>query len=80
MKKEQLIELRDFIQTLSEIRDIEDLMPKMSAYSYMYECNKDRSSSYAINYLGRLITFKEFFDKIDKTAKAYVELGVNQQL
>ena len=73
MNKEELLELKKQVLELKNINGIENLMPKMSAYSYVYDCNKDRLDCIALNYLGRTMSFGEFFEKIDITAKAFVE-------
>lgn len=80
MTKEELLELKQQVLSLGgKVDGVKDLMPKMSAYSYMYDCNKDRLDCLALNYLGRTMTFREFFEKIDITAKALVErFGVKE--
>jgi len=76
MNKEELQELKLKILKESKLQNIKNYFPKMSAYEYLYDCNKDRVDCFALNYLGRKITFKEFFEKIDNTAKAYSEMGI----
>lgn len=78
MKKDELIALKNKILSLDNKNDIFDLLPHKSAYEYLYSRRKDRLNDVAINYLGRTITYKELFDKIDNTAKAYYELGVRE--
>lgn len=53
-------------------------MPSVSCYEYLYECNKDHLDNTALSYFGRKITFKEFFENIEKTAKALKVLGVKE--
>ena len=55
---------------------IKTKMPKMSVYSYLYECNKDYFYRNALSYYGKKITFAELFNKIDETAKALKTLDV----
>ena len=76
MTKEELQELKLKILRENKLQNIKDYFPKMTAYEYLYDCNKDRLDCFALNYLGRKITFKEFFEKIDNTAKAYAEIGI----
>lgn len=51
-------------------------LPKMKIYDYLYECNKNNMNGIAINFFGLKTTYKQLFSKIDKTAKALIELGV----
>ena len=53
-------------------------MPKMSAYKYLYECNKDYMDNIALSYYGKKLTFRELFDNIEKTAKALKAMGVEE--
>ena len=76
MKKEELLELKEKILKLKDFTKVADLLPKQSAYSFLYDNNKDRLDQIAINYLGRKYTFGELFEKIDIFAKAYKEMGV----
>lgn len=75
--------------TTSELRDLKikilaetdlnkrlDYFPKMNAYEFMFECNKNRMDSFALNYLGRKYTFNELKEKIDIAARGYAELGI----
>lgn len=50
--------------------------PQCSIYEYMYNTNKDHPSDLAIWYISRKITYGELFAQIDKTAKAFLALGV----
>ena len=53
-------------------------MPDMSMYDYLYEKNKNNLNEVAINYFGTEITYKEFFENINKAAKALENLGVKE--
>lgn len=57
---------------------IEDPLPKMSLYDYLYENNKYNLDSDALNYMGRKITYRELFKRIDQTAKAFLAQGVEE--
>ena len=51
-------------------------LPECTIYEYLWENNKNFPSEIAINYYGKLITYKELFDQIDKTASAFLSLDV----
>ena len=76
MNRKYLDNLKEAILNLENPQDIDKFLPHMSAYEFIYECNKNRLSSYAINYLGRRYTYEEFFENVKKYAKGYKELGV----
>lgn len=50
-------------------------LPKCTIYEYIKMRNEDSLDSIAIEYFERKITFKELFDNIEKTAKAFMALG-----
>ena len=54
-------------------------LPECTIYEYMYENNKDYPSDTALNYMGRKITYGELFENIDKTASAFLKLGVKEK-
>lgn len=78
MTKEELMELKEKILKLKDFADAPKLLPKQTAYSFVYENNKNRLDQIAINYLGRKYTYGELFNKIDLCAKAYKEMGVKK--
>ena len=51
-------------------------IPECTIYEYLWENNKNFPKDIAINYYGRLITYKELFEQIDKTASALLALDV----
>ena len=51
-------------------------LPECSIYEYMYENNKDFPRDIALNYLGRKISYGKMFEYIDKTAAAFLAIGV----
>lgn len=57
---------------------IEDPLPQMSLFEYLYENNKYNLDSDALNYMGHKITFRELFKRIDETAKAFLAQGVQE--
>ena len=54
-------------------------LPECSIYEYLVQNNRDYPSDIAIIYLGRKITYKELFENIDKTAAAFLNLGVKEK-
>ena len=54
-------------------------LPECTIYEYLVENNKDYPSDIAINYVGRKITYKELFENIDKTAAAFLRIGVQEK-
>jgi len=52
--------------------------PKMTCYENMYNNNKNHLDDIAIEYFGKKITYREFFENIDKAANAYTALGVKR--
>ena len=53
-------------------------VPNMSLYEYMMDSTKDYANNCAINYFGRKITFKLFWEYIDRCAKSLKSLGVRK--
>ena len=54
-------------------------LPECTIYEYLVENNKDYPSDIAIIYLGRKITYKQLFENIDKTAAAFLKVGVKEK-
>ena len=54
-------------------------VPDQSLYDYMMDSTKNFSREVALNYFGRKITFKTFWDYIDKCAKSLKVLGVKEK-
>ncbi|MBR0364568.1 MAG: acyl--CoA ligase [Clostridia bacterium] len=57
---------------------IEDPLPQMSLFDYLYENNKYNLDSDALNYMGNKISFRELFKRIDEAAKAFLAQGVQE--
>ncbi len=53
-------------------------IPNLSIYDYMMMASKKYKNKYAINYFGRKITYKVFWEYIDKCAKSLKALGINK--
>lgn len=53
-------------------------LPECTIYEYLWENNKDHLNDVALIYFNRKITYKELFENIDKTAKAFDGLGVKK--
>ena len=56
--------------------DLNITVPNCSLYEYMMEETKSFRNNYALNYFGRKITFKLFWEYIDRCAKSFKSLGV----
>jgi len=59
-----------------EPEDLTIEAPDMSLYDHMMESTQEYKNNIAINYFGRKITFKLFWDYIDKCARSFKSLGV----
>ncbi len=59
-------------------RAINATLPKSTIYEYLYENNKNNLDDIALNYFDRKITYKQLFENIEKTAKAFSALGVKE--
>ena len=53
-----------------------DPLPEMTLYQYLKENNRKNLDSYALNYYGKKITYRELFKRIDEAAKAFRAHGV----
>lgn len=52
-------------------------IPESSLYDYLYDCNREHLEDYALNYFGKKITFRKFFELIEQAAKAFLAIGVH---
>ncbi len=57
---------------------LQSVLPEMTAYEYVYDCNKERLDYVALNYFGNKITFKDFFNRIEQCAKCFAAFGVGE--
>jgi len=57
---------------------IEDPLPQMSLFEYLYENNKYNLDSDALNFMGHKISYRELFKRIDEAAKAFLAQGVRE--
>ena len=72
----KLIQLKEQILSIKErTEQIWNLADK-SIYQILYESNKNRLDSIAINYFGSLITYKELFERIDILSQKLQKMGV----
>ncbi|MBO5649299.1 MAG: acyl--CoA ligase [Clostridia bacterium] len=53
-------------------------IPACTAYQYVKTSNKDRLDATAMTYYGAKITFRQLFDRVEATAKAFAHLGVKK--
>lgn len=51
-------------------------LPECTIYDYLWESNKERPDDVALIYGEQSVTYRELFQNIDKTASAFVSLGV----
>lgn len=52
--------------------------PECCIYDYIYKKNENNMSNYAINYCGKKFTYRKMFERIDETAKAFLNIGIKQ--
>lgn len=76
LTKEELLRLREEVLNYNKLNEIEKIIPKMSAYQFLYECGKKRLDAFALNYLGRKYTYRELFEKIDEVENGFRAKGV----
>ncbi len=53
-------------------------IPYKTAYDYIFDKNIDNMNRNAFDFFGRKITYKEFFDNIQKTEKALLNYGIKK--
>ena len=53
-------------------------IPNKTAYRYILDNNIDNLSKNAFDFFGRKITYKEFFENIDKTADSLINYGIKK--
>ena len=53
-------------------------LPECTIYEYLWENNKDHLDDVALIYFGKKITYKKLFSLIDKTASAFLGIGVKK--
>ena len=53
-------------------------LPKMKAFDYVMECNKERLDAPALHYYGTNISFRNLCRRVDACAKAFTAWGVKQ--
>ena len=59
-------------------KDKKIVVPNMSLYEYIYNCNKDRQDNIALNYFNKKITYYELFHDIDLCARAMRSQGIRE--
>lgn len=57
---------------------IDAKLPQYKIFDYIYSENKNHESTAAFNYYGRKITYGQFFEATEQTAKAFLNLGVKE--
>ncbi len=59
-------------------KEKQDVLPLCTMYEYLKEVALEKANLTAINYYGKKYTFKWLMDEIDRTADAFVGLGVKK--
>ena len=59
--------------------ELEVKIPNMSLYEYMMAHTKKYANKYALNYFGRKINYKTFWNYIDRCARSLKELGIKEK-
>lgn len=54
-------------------------LPECTLYEMLWKNNKDYLDDIAINFFHRRITYRQLFDSIERTAKAFFALGVKEK-
>ena len=54
-------------------------LPECTIWHYVHDNNKDNMKGTALNYYGNKVTYEEFFENVDKAARAFTALGVKRQ-
>ena len=57
---------------------IHTLLPEKTLYGYLYENNRNNMESVALNYYGKRISYKDFFEHIKETADAFAAIGIKK--
>ena len=68
---------KPWLKYMTKENIMKDIIPK-NIYQDLYDSNKDYPNQIALMYFGAKITFKKFFENIDKTAKALIANGVKK--
>ena len=53
-------------------------LPEKTLYQYIYDNNKDFLQNTALNYFGKKISYRTLFENIEKTAKAFSNMGIQK--
>ena len=53
-------------------------LPKLTAYDFILKSNEEKLDSYAINFYGNRITYKELFKKINEAQMAFIKTGIKK--
>lgn len=53
-------------------------LPEMNVNDYVYQNNKKHLGRIALNYFGNKITYEDFFNKVDQTARAFLNIGIKK--
>ena len=53
-------------------------MPECTIYEYLWQHNKNYLNDNALNYVGRMITYGELFENIDRLVTVFLEEGIGE--
>lgn len=53
-------------------------LPNKTVYEFALESNADNMNNTALEFMGKKISYKEFFEKIDETEKAFRKVGIKK--
>ena len=53
-------------------------LPNKTVYEYAKEANADNMDNIALEFMGKKITYREFFKKIDEAEKAFRKIGIKK--
>ena len=53
-------------------------MPECTVLQYIKNKNTNNLNGIALNYFGNKVTYREFFENIDKVAKAFLAIGIRK--
>lgn len=69
---------KPWLKYYSEEAILKDL-PEATCYEYLVDCNKDNMNAVALSYMGKKITFKEFFDNVERVSKSLSAMGLKEK-
>ena len=59
---------------------IQEKLPECTMYDLIYQENQSNLSHTALNYFGKKISYKLFFEKVNEFAKAFQACGIKKRM